>query len=744
MKRAVVALAALLMFVTGRALAQTIPLTMNYQGRLAKPDGTPVPDTNTQQITFRLFANAAGGTALWQQTITSIAVHNGTFTTALDFSNGYANFSSFSSTFNTAPYLEIQVGTDAPLAPRQVFRSVAYAFTARTALTVPDGSIIGSKLAPGVLNFASLSGQILTSQLGAGVVNASSLNPAFGSTIGKFSGTDWLVSSTPTANGAVGITTATIGGTPYAFVTNYYANSFQIFNINSPAAPTLVSTIPTDTNPRYITLTTIAGTPYVFTANSGGNTVGIYNVANPATPILVKTLTTGAGPAALALGTNSGSTYLYVVNSNSSTLQLFNVTTPASATAAGSVATGGTPFSVAVSGTTAYVACYGGNSLQVVNAANPAAPVVSSTIANLPGATSIAISGPTLALACYSENTVRFYNIGGSPFLTGIVPTGVNPIYVVLSGTTAYVSCFGGGEVDVLDYTGRGRTVGIFPGQPQTNALAYNNGLLYITLPGNALNVINPANLTSNFAGALTLADSLNVTNTLNPDYQGRNRGTLAYGLRFGAPVSGEGIASNRVDATAGQNQNGLDFYTNYVRQVSITNGGRVGIGTANPAYPLDVSGDINASGSVRANGIALSSDARYKTNIATLNNALDDVLNLRGVAYDFDRAKWPEKHFADGKQIGFIAQEIEKIFPELVSTDANGYKSVNYIGVVPVLVEAVRTLKHDNDDKQKQIDTLRAQVEVLQTQAKENADIKKQIAELAAALKKIQDAQNK
>ena len=733
MKRALILLLALLPLGPVRLFAQTVPLTMNYQGRLAKPDGTPVPDTTTQSLTVRLFANVTGGTALWAQTFTNVIVHNGTFSVALDFSNNYGSFSSFATTFNTPPYLETQVGSDAPLSPRQVLRSVAYAFTARTALTVPDGSITGSKFAPNALNFASVSGTINSAQFGAGVIGVSALNSAFGPAVGKFSGADWLVSSTPTANGAFGVSTTTIGGVLYAIVANGYANSFQVFNVANPAAPTLVSTTATDAYPRIVLPATIGGTSYLFVSNFNGNTIGIYNIANPAAPTRIKTLTTGANPFGIALGAFQGSTYLYVTNNGSATLQTFNVTAPASALFVNSIATGAGPISVATNGATAYVACFNGGVLQAIGSATTASPVVLATISGLGSPASVSLSGVTLAVACYSENTVRFYNASSAPVLIGVIGTGIGPYSVVSSGPMSYVACFGSNEADAIDISSGPRITGIFPNQTQTNALAYSNGLLYVTSPTNVLNVINPANLASGFAGAVTLADSLNVTNTLNPDYLSRNRGTLAYGIRFGAPISGEGIGSNRADSTAGSNQNGLDFYTGFARRISITNAGRVGVGTANPAYPLDVVGDINASGVVRANGVALSSDARFKTGIATIPDALEDVLKLRGVSYDFDREKWPARNFPEGRQFGFIAQEMEQAFPELVTTDAKGFKSVNYIGVVPVLVEAVKTLKRDNEDKQRQIEELRAQI-------KADAALKARLDALEALVRKLSE----
>ena len=110
MKRAAIALAALLMLVSVSAFAQSVPQTTAFQGRLAKPDGAPVPDNPAQPVTFRVFANASGGSILWSQT-SSVAVHNGAFGVALDFSAGYQNSNTLASVFGDpllTPHLEMQ------------------------------------------------------------------------------------------------------------------------------------------------------------------------------------------------------------------------------------------------------------------------------------------------------------------------------------------------------------------------------------------------------------------------------------------------------------------------------------------------------------------------------------------------------------------------------------------------------------------------------------------------------------
>ena len=116
---------------------------------------------------------------------------------------------------------------------------------------------------------------------------------------------------------------------------------------------------------------------------------------------------------------------------------------------------------------------------------------------------------------------------------------------------------------------------------------------------------------------------------------------------------------------------------------MTLTDSGNVGIGTVSPSYKLDVNGTI------RGYGITDSSDIRLKHNVQPLQNDLDKILNLQGVSYYWNDS---ETH-GDRKQVGVIAQEVEKVYPELVETDNQGMKSVNYSHFVAPLIEAVKTL---------------------------------------------------
>lgn len=106
-----------------------------------------------------------------------------------------------------------------------------------------------------------------------------------------------------------------------------------------------------------------------------------------------------------------------------------------------------------------------------------------------------------------------------------------------------------------------------------------------------------------------------------------------------------------------------------------------VGIGTTNPQYPLDVNGAIYASGDV-----IMFSDERKKTNIKPIPNALEKVLKLQGVTFD---------KLDDGnrRHTGIIAQEVEKVLPEVVYTAVDGTKSVAYGNMIGLLIEAIKEL---------------------------------------------------
>jgi hypothetical protein len=129
----------------------------------------------------------------------------------------------------------------------------------------------------------------------------------------------------------------------------------------------------------------------------------------------------------------------------------------------------------------------------------------------------------------------------------------------------------------------------------------------------------------------------------------------------------------------------------------------RVGIGTVNPVRTLDVKGTAGSSG-----GVWAGSDQRWKKDIVTLENPLDKITRLRAVKFNWKREEFKENHFPAGRQIGLIAQEVEREFPELVSTDEQGYKSLAYEKLTAVLLEAIKAQQKEIQDLKIQIGELK------------------------------------
>lgn len=163
--------------------------------------------------------------------------------------------------------------------------------------------------------------------------------------------------------------------------------------------------------------------------------------------------------------------------------------------------------------------------------------------------------------------------------------------------------------------------------------------------------------------------------------------------------------------------------------------GGNVGIGTTSPSYVLDVLGEARFTGGYTT------SDLRWKQNIKSISNGLALVEAMRGVTFDWRRKQYPRMHFSRGRQIGFIAQEVEKILPEVVSTDNEGYKSVAYQAIVPIVVNAVQQLKSMFDSDHSELARLKADNDNLRSLHDADA---KAIAELRAEMADLKKAGNR
>ncbi len=305
------------------------------------------------------------------------------------------------------------------------------------------------------------------------------------------------------------------------------------------------------------------------------------------------------------------------------------------------------------------------------------------------------IASPATSLLIYNTNAglpdgVGYYYNSGTPaapvwirFMTGGTPSndwallgnsGTNPAtnfigttdaqdWVIKTNNTEKIRVQSGGNVGIgttnpsqsLHTTGNIRTDGrtILFGTSQ-NLIGDNSSALY-------------------WSGAHSTITQMIFRDLQNTQY-GRVYGS-GNGANFGL-LDGDGQWSYLA-----AKDNYTAFRINNLEKMRIQTDGDVGIGTTNPTFKLHVIGKI------KSDGITETSDERLKENIATIDNALIKVLALRGVYFDWKT----ELDMDTTNQMGIIAQEMEKVIPEVVNTDEEGYKSIEYAKLVALLIEAIK-----------------------------------------------------
>ena len=147
-------------------------------------------------------------------------------------------------------------------------------------------------------------------------------------------------------------------------------------------------------------------------------------------------------------------------------------------------------------------------------------------------------------------------------------------------------------------------------------------------------------------------------------------------------------------------------------------------------------------------NGVSvIPSDERYKKEISDIDNALEQVMELRGTTYFMRIEEFPDKHFPSQRQYGVIAQELEKVFPNLVYTDPiSGYKSVQYANMVAILIEAIKEHRQETLENKKMAQIMREGLQEknqeqdrrISALEKENKELKGQVEDLKKQVEKL------
>ncbi|OGS32544.1 MAG: hypothetical protein A2218_13210, partial [Elusimicrobia bacterium RIFOXYA2_FULL_53_38] len=176
------------------------------------------------------------------------------------------------------------------------------------------------------------------------------------------------------------------------------------------------------------------------------------------------------------------------------------------------------------------------------------------------------------------------------------------------------------------------------------------------------------------------------------------------YGYQTATTGTNYGVVGYATGAGATSNTGGYFYATGATNNAGlVVAAGNVGIGTTAPGYALTVVGTAWVTSSAWSG-----SDKRWKKNITPLQSSLSKIMRLNPVDFDWRKDEFPGLNFAEGRQIGFIAQEVESVMPEVVTTNKEGYKGISYEQIVPVLTKAIQ-------EQQKQIDELKAKLNARQ-----------------------------
>lgn len=178
---------------------------------------------------------------------------------------------------------------------------------------------------------------------------------------------------------------------------------------------------------------------------------------------------------------------------------------------------------------------------------------------------------------------------------------------------------------------------------------------------------------------------------------------------------------------------------------IAITPTMRVGVGVMDPSEKLHVLGNVLTQGNFRATGtgtfdsnvtvtgtVTASSDRRLKKDIQVLDSSLEKILRLEPVSF-----LWRDEKISSQRQIGFVAQDVEKVLPELVSTNDKGIRSVAYGNLVAVVVGALKkvyqmihSLSEKFEASENRVNELEKNVKILLQRQEENEQKRRALEE--------------
>ena len=541
----------------------------------------------------------------------------------------------------------------------------------------------------------------------------------------------------------------------YAYVTNEHTGNISIFNISNPNVIQFVNTGGVGLG-GIINLDIEGNYAYVTSASS--SELQIYDISNPA-QLVYKSFTNFGLQVPRSVDVVGN--YAFVVSYEGNRLSVFDISNPMSIQYKANSAIGlSGPTSVRVMGKYVFISSRTSGRLCLYEFTAPS---------------SLKFIGSNNGIMVTPEQVVLKQNMAF--VVCSGTDRGINSFDLDLKRTVQFNGTILESQpmqwqtLENSIYRVNGR-VGIGTSVPQSALDVVGNiqGSGYISAP--QLQTTNINSTTASLSSINTL--DMNFSNDLGNKITIYNGGVNRYGIGLQS-----GLMQYYTDLPMSDHVFGFGSSTSFTEKFRIKGNGNVGIGISNPSRPLSfpatlekkisfypgATGDVGISvsgndlrlysdnvnarvsfgyddytagfisrayvlasggtamvvqGQLNVNGTIYNSDLRFKKNIFTIGNAMEKVLALRGVNYEMQTENFPDRNFSIGTQMGLIAQEVEQVVPEVVNTATDGYKSVDYAKLVPLLIESIKSQQDMIRNQDMKIKALLQRIEKLEKDKKQ------------------------
>jgi hypothetical protein len=749
------------------AIASPVPRLIKFSGTLLDAQGQPMK--SPAGVTFALYARQAGDAALWMETQNVEIDAKGNYSVLLGASSTNGIPAEF---FNTAEarWLGVQPERE-PELPRVLLVSVPYA------LKAADAETLGGFPASAFLSAAAQIGALATTAPGVaqvGGVSVVSPQNAAASTVGGTGKANFIplwtnsttlgssvlsqngiavqFPATGTANPTTGFNSSGLDLLASSFNKTFVTAFDQHFrwqaepvgnNTSSPSAKLNLLFAPGAATPAETGLS--LSSKGIFTFAAGQTFPGTGTIIG----VTAGTDLTGGG--------SSGNVTLNLDTSKVPQLNIANSFT------GNQTVTGNVSASGSVSGASG---SFGGSltAKQLVSTVSSGtAPLSVNSKTQVPNLNASLLGGlsassfATLGANSFTGNQKITGNLSSTGQLTSTVGTGTAPLAVSSTTQVANLnaSFLGGLSAGSFATLGANAFIG--------NQTINGNLGIGTTSPTERLDLGNQGNV-------VIKTDPGDDTTPGNVGYKlvGRTAGggtntwvmfTAPVGGGFGVPVNSLSVYQYPPTGAILQRFTILPAQFNqFPPAVTIDGIGNVCIGTSSCDANLYVAGvgaftdnlyahrNLIVDGCVQASGSVIggtcSSDVRLKKNIYPFSSVLDKVVRLQPVSYNWRADEFPQLHFASSRAFGLVAQDVEKVFPEMVSVDTNGFKQVNYSELPYLMLQAIRELKAENEELQEELKTKEAQWDErfrAQEQRASLQEMQQQVAALEARLARVE-----